>query len=84
MVRTLSLNSLAGLLGTIDFLKLDIEGAERDVFEQNVEWADNTRCVKVELHGDYTVAECITDLERLGFVCEQEPRHWACVVGRRT
>ena len=35
MVRTLSLNSLAGLLGKIDFLKLDIEGAERDMFEQN-------------------------------------------------
>ena len=84
LVRTLSLNRLAGRLGTIDFLKLDIEGAERDVFEQNVEWADNTRCVKVELHGGYTVAECITDLERLGFVCEQEPRHWSCVVGRRT
>lgn len=84
VVRTLSLNSLVGQIGTIDFVKLDIEGAERDVFEQNVEWAHQTRCVKVELHGDYTVAECTTDLECLGFACEQEPRHWACVVGRRT
>ena len=36
-------------LGTIDFLKVDIEGAERDVF-QSCAWIKNVRVMAIELH----------------------------------
>jgi FkbM family methyltransferase len=34
----------------IDILKMDIEGAEKEVFESSGDWINKTRCVIVELH----------------------------------
>ncbi|MDR2509119.1 MAG: FkbM family methyltransferase [Spirochaetaceae bacterium] len=35
---------------SIDILKMDIEGAEKEVFESCDDWVDKTKCVIVELH----------------------------------
>jgi FkbM family methyltransferase len=71
MVRAapaLSLNTLlARSGGPIDYVKMDIEGTERDVLRTNTEWAAAVRTLKVEVHEPYTVAECVHDLEALGF-----------------
>lgn len=79
--------SLAGLLrehgGPVDYLKVDVEGAERELLRDGRGWAQEVRCLKVELHGDYSVAECEADLRRLGFEAWRDPEHWACVVGLR-
>jgi len=34
----------------IDILKIDIEGAEKEVFESSKEWISKTRCIIAELH----------------------------------
>jgi FkbM family methyltransferase len=79
--------SLAGLVrergGPVDYLKIDVEGAERELLRDGTGWAEEVRCLKVELHGDYSVAECERDLRRLGFEAWPDPQHWACVVGLR-
>ena len=79
--------SLAGLVrergGPVDYLKVDVEGAERELLRDGTGWAEAVRCLKVELHGDYGVEDCQGDLRRLGFEAWQDPRHWACVVGLR-
>ena len=79
--------SLAELMrergGPVDYLKVDVEGAERELLRDGSGWADAVRCLKVELHGAYGVQDCQEDLRRLGFEAWQDPRHWACVVGLR-
>ena len=60
----------------VDFVKMDIEGAEQRVLRENVEWAERVRCVRVEVHQPYTVEECFDDLRRLGFEPSGEPSLW--------
>jgi hypothetical protein len=68
----------------IDFLKMDIEGAEKRVLREHTDWASRVRCLKVECHDDYSREDCIRDLQRLGFQGEIDPSHWSCVIGNRT
>lgn len=79
--------SLATLLreygGPVDYLKVDIEGAERELLRDGTDWSHEVRCLKVELHGDYAVDECQADLNRLGYATQPDLRHWACVIGVR-
>jgi FkbM family methyltransferase len=83
-VRAVSLATLMREYGgPVDYLKLDVEGAERDLLQDGTEWADKVRCVKVELHGDYSVDDCETDLRRLGYATRPDSHHWACVIGLR-
>lgn len=81
----LSLNTLLSRQGgaEIDYVKMDVEGAERAILRSNTDWAQSVRCMKVEVHPPYTVEECIEDVRRLGFTAVRDNRHWACVVGTR-
>lgn len=69
--------------GRIDFLKMDIEGAEREVLRRAADWADQVDAIKVETHGDYTAEMCSRDLEALGFRTTIDDRHWSAVTGVR-
>lgn len=69
--------------GEVDFVKMDIEGAEREVLRENTGWAAHVRRIKVEVHDPYDVATCVADLERLGFRARSDERHWACAFGTR-
>jgi FkbM family methyltransferase len=66
-----------------DYVKMDIEGAERDVLGTATGWAADVRTFKVEVHDPYTVQDCAEQLERLGFGAAVDRRHWACVAGVR-
>ena len=81
----ISLNTLLERTGAerVDYVKMDIEGAEAQVLTQATEWAQRVRSIKVEIHGSYTVEQCIEDLERLGFGTEAIPTHRGGVVGIR-
>jgi FkbM family methyltransferase len=82
LVRALSLATLSRERGeSVDYLKVDIEGAERALVKDGGGWAEHVRCVKVELHGDYTVSECEADLRRLGYRTLPDLDHVASVVG---
>ena len=79
--------SLASLLreqdGGVDYVKVDVEGTERELLRDGAGWAEQVRCVKVELHGDYRVADCEADLRRLGYGTRRDAQHPACVIGLR-
>lgn len=83
--HTVSLNRLLELSGgsTIDFVKMDIEGAEQQVLTRSTDWADAVRCIKVEIHQPYDLDLCIADLSRLGFSTSVDRRHGDAVVGLR-
>lgn len=66
-----------------DYVKMDIEGAERAVLRTGTSWAADVGAIKVEVHDPYTVQACLEDLRRLGFEAEVDRRHWACVAGVR-
>jgi FkbM family methyltransferase len=67
----------------IDYMKMDIEGAERGVLQTNTGWSDRVRCIKVELHR-YSPEECEADLGRLGFRTWHDVEHPACVIGMKS
>ena len=67
----------------VDFLKMDIEGAEQRVLGEHVEWAQRVRRIVVEVHEPYDVERCRRDLDALGFRTAIDDRHWAAVVGVR-
>lgn len=67
----------------VDYVKMDIEGAEARVLKERVGWAERVRSIKVEVHAPYTVEQCTQDLERLGFRTEPIPKRRGGVVGTR-
>jgi FkbM family methyltransferase len=67
----------------VDYLKMDIEGAERAVLTTATGWASRVRRIGVELHEPYTVPAGLADLAKLGFEAAADPRHWASVQGTR-
>ena len=72
----------------VDYVKMDIEGAEREVLAAGAAWLGRVRTIKVEVHPDkasflYRVGDCIEELRRRGFACRPEARHHACVTAVR-
>ncbi len=51
----------------IDLLKMDIEGAEKEVMKDAAAWLSKVQMMVLELHGDYTEAHLRKDIEPLGF-----------------
>ncbi len=51
-VRAVTMQSLMNEMhiSSIDVLKVDIEGAEKEVFETATDWIQNVRCLAIELH----------------------------------
>lgn len=67
---TVSTSTLPTLLAEeerVDFLKMDIEGAEASVLAAGEEWAAKVSCMRVETHAPYSPRECANALGRLGF-----------------
>jgi FkbM family methyltransferase len=73
----LSLNTLlaTGGGGEVDYVKMDIEGAEREVLREHTEWAQQVSVITVEVHDPYTVDECLADLRALGFDARRNSRY---------
>jgi len=62
-IETLSTNDLIELneLVNIDFLKIDIEGSEKQLFEsESLSWLDITRVLAIEIHDEFN---CRDDIE---------------------
>jgi FkbM family methyltransferase len=51
---------------TIDLLKCDIEGAERQLFGQCESWIGRVATIAIELHPPYSVEDLMADLRRAG------------------
>lgn len=81
--RAVSLSSLVEEAGAVDYVKMDIEGAEARVLTEGTGWAPAVRTIKVEVHPPYTVERCARDLEALGFATRRDRRHSWAVVGVR-
>lgn len=81
----LSMSSLLDRFGSsdVDFVKMDIEGAEEQVLDCAEGWIRRVRCLSVEVHQPYSVARCMTALARFGFRCTADHRDPPCVLAVR-
>ena len=81
----LRLTTLFDRLGVeqVDYLKMDIEGAEAAILAAPLDWADRVRSMKVELHPPATMAAARAALEGAGFRCRADAQHPDCVVAVR-
>jgi FkbM family methyltransferase len=84
-VQGVQLGTLLARIGwnTVDYVKMDVEGAEQALLRESTDWARQVRSIKIELHGGYRLNDCVSDLERLGFAARVDPRHPAAVSGVR-
>lgn len=85
-VRSISLNSVVSKVAPdalVDYAKMDVEGAERELLRHATEWAARVRTIKVEIHPPYSAEECVDDLRRLGFQVETDTRNRQIVTGHR-
>jgi FkbM family methyltransferase len=86
ITQAISLNTLierSGDFDRVDFVKMDIEGAERRLLTECTEWAHRVHCIKVEVHPPYTPEDCIMDLRALGFLPKRDRWHSMAVIGLR-
>lgn len=64
----------------VDYLKMDIEGAEKEVLlDGPTDWLDNIHSMSVEIHNRADLSPYIRTLEDAGFRCWKDNRHWSCV-----
>jgi FkbM family methyltransferase len=57
--------------GTIDILKLDVEGAEYDILHPPTPWLSSVRCLIIELHGEAAHRDIPGWLQVAGFSIER-------------
>lgn len=86
-VRCRTLTQFAKMFGPagVDFCKIDVEGTERELLTSDGDWPERIRRILVECHTepyakrDYTVDECIADLEARGYTAVPHETHWSAV-----
>jgi FkbM family methyltransferase len=72
-------------LNKVDYMKMDIEGAEGDVLLHSGSWIDKVASMKVEIHSqDASYDFCESILSKAGFRCFPDKRHKHCIVAIRT
>jgi len=64
----------------VDYLKMDIEGAEKEVLlDGPTDWLGNVHSMSVEIHDGADMVPYVRTLENAGFRCWKDNRHWSCV-----
>lgn len=89
-VRSVTVDELIDLLGVpvVDYVKMDIEGAETELLPRRQAWLQRVRCLKVELHPHkalkpYTLEQAAEDLRASGFRVHRDLGHPRCLVAMR-
>jgi FkbM family methyltransferase len=70
-------------VSTIDFMKMDIEGAEAHVLYRNNDWLRRVNAMNLEVHTPAKRTDCMRHLQQFGLICEKHPTHPWGVIGRR-
>ncbi len=66
----LSLNNIfkENGLSVVDFMKIDIEGSEFDLFSHDIGWLSNVARIAMEVHPQYgNISQLVSNIEKAGF-----------------
>lgn len=61
-------------IGRVDFLKIDIEGSEFDLFKDNIDWLSKVKLIAMEVHISFTysgILTCCGDINEIKRVLEK-------------
>ncbi|WP_299457916.1 FkbM family methyltransferase [uncultured Microscilla sp.] len=78
--------SLSDILATysldkVDYMKMDIEGAEKNILESDdLSWMQKVQAMNIELHEDEFVQKAIDIVSQQGFKCWKDTKHWASIM----
>ena len=67
-----TLLGLALPAGVVDYVRMDVAGAESELLREDPRWTEGVRAMKVEVHPPCTPEECSEDLRRLGFATSSD------------
>jgi len=67
----------------VDYLKMDIEGAEAAVLGNEMRWAERVKQISVEIHPPATFENCASALASSGFRCEKSNRRSSALMAWR-
>jgi len=72
-----NLNTLCDQLKveSVDYMKIDIEGAEAFVLSEHSDWLDRVSCINLEVHAPATFDGCASLLGGRGFSCQKHSTH---------
>ena len=81
-VKAYSLPALFGEynLSKIDFVKMDIEGAESIIFKEDCSWLNCVQSLNLEVHNGEPLSRYVSILEKYGFKCELSKKHWSAIL----
>lgn len=73
IIKGISVDTLMNQFGLskIDLLKIDIEGAERQLLSINNSWLNLVDNIIIELHNPYTLDDLLADVTPFGFKCQE-------------
>jgi FkbM family methyltransferase len=80
-VDSICMQSLINMVNVdwIDYIKMDIEGAEQKVFLNDLEWLDKVGCINLEYHNNDEYFYRIK-LQDRGFKVIKNEKHWAGLI----
>lgn len=67
----------------VDYLKMDIEGAEEEVLAGSPEWLSRVDSIKIEVHNGKDMGVYFELLRSAGLRSWKDTRHWSCVAAAR-
>lgn len=68
-------------LEKVDYMKMDIEGAEKNILESDdLSWMQKVQAMNIELHEDEFVQKAIDIVSQQGFKCWKDTKHWASIM----
>jgi FkbM family methyltransferase len=88
-VEARTLDELTDLFGgSVDFVKMDIEGSEWEVVKAPGKWPERVGSLLIEIHGTEVrrqagIDEMMGYLRDKGFTCRNDEAHWSAVWAKR-
>ena len=71
----------------IDFLKMDIEGAELDIFDSpDIQWLKKVKSINIEFHNidEIRLNKYIILFQEFGFIVYKSPDHWLSILAYKS
>lgn len=71
----------------IDFLKMDIEGAELDIFDSpDIQWLTKVKSLNIEFHNidEIKLNKYICLLQEFSFIVYKSPEHWLSILAYKS